>query len=129
MFKYADFIVENLNLLPFVTLGLPGLRLPIGISFFTFQAMSYCLDVYRGRTQAQPNIAKVALYISFFPQLIAGPIVKYHDIAGQIERRDVTVGGVAEGLRRFTVGWPKSCSSPTSWAGWPTGCSRSRPPT
>lgn len=107
VFKYADFIVANLNLLPFASLELPGLRLPIGISFFTFQAMSYCLDVYRGRTQAQRNIARVALYISFFPQLIAGPIVKYHEIADQIERRDVTVGGAAEGLRRFAVGLSK----------------------
>lgn len=107
VFKYTGFIVENLNSIPGVEIPVPAIRLPIGISFFTFQAMSYVLDVYRERTRAQRSVFKVALYISFFPQLIAGPIVKYHDIAEQIEQRTITTEGVALGIRRFIVGLSK----------------------
>ena len=78
--------------------------MPIGISFFTFQAMSYVIDVYRGKTEAQKNFGKVLLYISFFPQLIAGPIVKYHDIEQEIDSRSQTLEGCFCGIRRFIAG-------------------------
>lgn len=84
-----------------------GIAMPIGISFYTFQALSYVIDVYRGKVEAQRNFPKVLLYISFFPQLIAGPIVKYRDIAAEIEQRKVTVEGAAFGLRRFSAGLAK----------------------
>jgi alginate O-acetyltransferase complex protein AlgI len=78
--------------------------MPIGISFFTFQAMSYVIDVYRGSTKAQKNYGRVLLYISFFPQLIAGPIVKYHDVALEIDSRQQTAEGTRLGIRRFVAG-------------------------
>ncbi len=80
------------------------IRMPIGISFFTFQAMSYVIDVYRGTAKAQKNYAKVLLYISFFPQLIAGPIVKYHDMEWEIDHRKQSLDGIALGMRRFAAG-------------------------
>ncbi len=81
--------------------------LPIGISFFTFQALSYVIDVYRGQVKAQKNYGSMLLYISFFPQLIAGPIVKYHDIEQQISNRTTDVKEIAAGFRRFIVGLSK----------------------
>jgi alginate O-acetyltransferase complex protein AlgI len=81
--------------------------MPIGISFFTFQSLSYVIDVYRGTVKAQKNIYHVALYISFFPQLIAGPIVKYHDIEYQIEFRRETITNFYEGAKRFSFGLGK----------------------
>ena len=91
-FKYAGFLIESLNaLLDFIgtpTLDRPDVTLPIGISFYTFQAMSYVIDVYRGQAQAEKNPINVALYIALFPQLIAGPIVRYVDVAAQIKDRD-----------------------------------------
>jgi alginate O-acetyltransferase complex protein AlgI len=107
VFKYANFFVANINALLAVSIPGPDIRLPIGISFYTFQAMSYVIDVYRGVSKAQKNYANVLLYISFFPQLIAGPIVKYHDIALQIENRAETVEKTVAGLKRFTVGLAK----------------------
>lgn len=104
VFKYTDFILETVNTLTGLHLPLPQIRMPIGISFFTFQAMSYVIDVYRGTTKAQKNYAKVLLYISFFPQLIAGPIVKYHDIAQEIDNRTQSLEGVSLGIRRFSAG-------------------------
>ena len=104
VFKYTDFILGTVNTLTGLHLPLPQIRMPIGISFFTFQAMSYVIDVYRGTTKAQKNYAKVLLYISFFPQLIAGPIVKYHDIAQEIDNRTQTLEGVSLGIRRFSAG-------------------------
>ena len=104
VFKYTDFILGIVNSVTGLQLPLPQIRMPIGISFFTFQAMSYVIDVYRGTTRAQKNYAKVLLYISFFPQLIAGPIVKYHDVAAEIDQRTVTLDGVALGIRRFSAG-------------------------
>ena len=80
IFKYAGFLTESVNTMFGTGFPVPDIRLPIGISFFTFQAMSYVIDVYRGANKAQKNFGKVLLYISFFPQLIAGPIVKYHDV-------------------------------------------------
>ncbi|MDR2672621.1 MAG: hypothetical protein LBC35_04935 [Coriobacteriales bacterium] len=84
-----------------------GIVLPIGISFYTFQALSYVIDVYRGEVVAQKNYLNILLYISFFPQLIAGPIIKYHDIAAQLRKRHVDAGRAAAGLRRFCVGLAK----------------------
>lgn len=104
VFKYTDFILGMVNSVTGLQLPLPQIRMPIGISFFTFQAMSYVIDVYRETTRAQKNYAKVLLYISFFPQLIAGPIVKYHDVAAEIDQRTVTLDGVALGIRRFSAG-------------------------
>ncbi|MGI8254524.1 MBOAT family O-acyltransferase [Blautia difficilis] len=104
VFKYTDFILGMVNSVTGFQLPLPQIRMPIGISFFTFQAMSYVIDVYRETTRAQKNYAKVLLYISFFPQLIAGPIVKYHDVAAEIDQRTVTLDGVALGIRRFSAG-------------------------
>lgn len=107
LFKYTGFLAESVNTIFGRAIPVPSIRLPIGISFFTFQAMSYVIDVYRGVTGAQKNFGKVLLYISFFPQLIAGPIVKYHDIAQEIENRTQTVDGVTDGIRRFVVGLSK----------------------
>lgn len=107
VFKYAGFLTESVNALFGAALPVPQIRLPIGISFFTFQAMSYVIDVYRGVNPAQKNFGKVLLYISFFPQLIAGPIVKYHDVEKEIDSRSQTAEGVARGIRRFIAGFSK----------------------
>jgi alginate O-acetyltransferase complex protein AlgI len=107
MFKYSIFAVENLNALFGVSIPVPKLTLPIGISFFTFQAMSYGIEVYRGITPAQKKLTHVALYIAFFPKLIAGPIIRYHDIAEQIKQRRSTLEKTALGIRRFIVGLAK----------------------
>lgn len=104
IFKYTDFILDTINRLCGSSIPLPQIRMPIGISFFTFQAMSYVIDVYRGTTRAQKNYAKVLLYISFFPQLIAGPIVKYHDMEWEIDHRTLSLDGTALGIRRFAAG-------------------------
>ena len=109
VFKYAGFFVTSLNdVLPkSAALPVPKLTLPIGISFYTFQALSYVIDVYRGQTDVQKNFFRLLLYISFFPQLIAGPIVKYHDIAEEISNRKVTVDGIYAGIVRFSMGLGK----------------------
>ena len=107
VFKYAGFLVSNVNTLTGLSLPVPAIALPIGISFFTFQALSYVIDVYRGQVPAQKNYAKVLLYISFFPQLIAGPIVRYRDIAQEIDERAASPEQTASGLRRFAVGLGK----------------------
>ncbi|MGI6220979.1 MAG: MBOAT family O-acyltransferase [Coriobacteriales bacterium] len=107
VFKYADMLVGSVNAIAGTSLPLPQIALPIGISFYTFQALSYVIDVYRGEATAQRNYLRVLLYISFFPQLIAGPIIKYHDVAEQIAHRRVTLEGVALGFRRFCVGLGK----------------------
>ena len=106
-FKYAAFGVRILNKFGGGVIPLPEISLPIGISFFTFQAMSYIIDVYRGAIDAQPKIVNTALYISFFPQLIAGPIVKYKDISLQIENRVMELDKVILGFRRFIYGLGK----------------------
>jgi alginate O-acetyltransferase complex protein AlgI len=109
--KYANFLVDSLN--PLVTwLGFAEIVcrpivLPVGISFFTFQAMSYVVDVYRGEVAAEKNPLRTALYISLFPQLIAGPIVRYVDVAQDMRERTVTLDSFAEGIRRFLVGLGK----------------------
>lgn len=107
-YKYAGFLAETLNcIIGRKLLPVTELALPIGISFFTFQAISYIIDVYREETSASNNLVNVALYISFFPQLIAGPIVKYRDINKQIENRFVKWYDVSDGFKRFIYGLGK----------------------
>lgn len=105
-FKYTNFFLENLNLIFHRQWSLKVV-LPLGISFYTFQALSYLVDVYRGQVKAQKNYFKIALYVCLFPQLIAGPIVKYHDVADQIDCREETVDKVYYGIRRFIIGLAK----------------------
>ena len=106
-FKYFNFFVENINALFDGHIDFIKVIMPIGISFYTFQAISYVVDVYRGEVEPQKNIYKLALYITLFPQLVAGPIVKYHDVADQIEHRTVDFEKVAYGVKRFIVGLAK----------------------
>lgn len=107
-YKYSGFFLSIINkFLGKDVFVIPQIALPIGISFFTFQAISYIVDVYRGDTQSSPKLVNVALYISFFPQLIAGPIVKYREIDKQIENRNVQWSFVAQGFRRFIYGLSK----------------------
>ena len=106
-FKYFNFAVEIINKCTGLELKSPNIALPIGISFFTFQILSYIIDLYRGQYRAQKNIINLALYIAFFPQLIAGPIVKYKDINEQLNHRVCTLEKVAEGIRRFIYGLGK----------------------
>ncbi|MDE6750096.1 MAG: MBOAT family protein [Lachnospiraceae bacterium] len=107
IFKYLDFTISTYNFLFHRNLNVIGVALPIGISFFIFQALSYVVDVYRGTVEVQKNLLYVALYISFFPQLIAGPIVRYSTIAEQISRRVCNLEKFAEGGRRFLLGFAK----------------------
>lgn len=107
VFKYTDFLLGALNSLTGASIPLTGITLPIGISFFTFQGMSYVIDVYRDRDSGARSFFKVLLYIAFFPQLIAGPIVKYHDIAEQIDYRESVPALTADGMRRFITGLAK----------------------
>ena len=107
VFKYSGMFVSTLNSLLHLKLPVPEIALPIGISFFTFQALSYVIDVYRGTVSVQKNYFHVLLYISFFPQLIAGPIVKYRDIHEQISQRHQDSEKIALGLRRFICGLMK----------------------
>lgn len=106
VFKYLDFFIGNLNMLG-ANLPLAHIALPIGISFFTFQAMSYVIDVYRGTVAANYRPQDIGLYISFFPQLIAGPIVRYKTIEEEIHKRKTTLDDVGEGFRRFVLGLGK----------------------
>ncbi len=107
-FKYFNFLIELINhIFTAETISLKDISLPIGISFYTFQALSYVIDVYRGDIGVQKNPIYLALYISFFPQLIAGPIVKYHDIEAQIEVRSTTLNMQAYGIKRFSYGLGK----------------------
>ena len=107
VFKYANMFVQTLDDAFSLTLPLPEIVLPIGISFYTFQSMSYVIDVYRRQVKHQSSYFKVLLYISFFPQLIAGPIVKYHDIERELTNRKASAEDIALGLRRFIVGLSK----------------------
>ena len=107
IFKYSGFLVETFNSVTGAGIPVPHVRMPIGISFFTFQALSYVIDVYRGDASVQKNFGKVLLYISFFPQLIAGPIVKYHDVEAEINNRKQTPEEIGKGIRRFIAGLSK----------------------
>lgn len=106
-FKYWMFLLKNVNYFAGSHLPIPQIMLPIGISFFTFQAISYVLDVYRGKGEAQKNPLNVGLYIAFFPQLVAGPIVRYETISQQIFNRKETFDDFSEGVYRFIVGLGK----------------------
>ncbi|MDR2197802.1 MAG: hypothetical protein LBO07_07580 [Coriobacteriales bacterium] len=107
IFKYAALVAGTLGALFAIEAPFAHIALPIGISFYTFQALSYVIDIYRGQVAAQRSYARVLLYISFFPQLIAGPIIKYHEVEAQLAVRHVTVDGAARGLRRFATGLAK----------------------
>ncbi len=106
-FKYLEFIVENISSLFNAEITVQTILKPIGISFFTFQGLSYVIDVYRGITNCQKSLFNVALYISLFPQLVAGPIVRYETIADEIDNRESNASDMAEGIRRFMVGFAK----------------------
>lgn len=137
-FKYYDFTVSNLNSIFRLSIPLKRIVLPIGISFFTFQGMSYIIDIYRNDAKVNKNLFSMALYISLFPQLIAGPIVKYKDVDDQIKNRKETLQGFSYGIERFIIGLAKkviiadvlaeliawiipystgSIDTPTSWLG------------
>ena len=105
-FKYADFFIRNVNAATGCSIPLLKITLPIGISFYTFQILSYTVDVYRGEP-AQKNLIHLAAYVAMFPQLIAGPIVRYSDIAQQLEHRSHSTALAAEGVRRFLIGLGK----------------------
>ena len=106
-FKYFDFLIENINLWLDKKIDLFGIILPIGISFYTFQMISYMVDVYRGDAKVQKNFVKLATYISLFPQLIAGPIVRYTTIEEQLENRTYSFEKFSLGIRRFVIGLSK----------------------
>lgn len=106
-FKYADFVIDSLNMLPGVELGRLGLPLPLGISFFTFQTLSYTVDVYRGRVAPQRSLASYVTYVSLFPQLIAGPIVRYGDVDAELRQRTIGIEDVGLGVRRLVLGLGK----------------------
>ena len=107
VFKYSGFIVENLNLIPHVSLPIPKLTLPIGISFYTFQILSYIIDLYWGNVERQRNPFRFLLYISMFPQLVAGPIVRYATIEQEIRERRVTLTDFSNGITRLILGLAK----------------------
>ena len=107
VFKYTGFVLENVYPLAHIERAAPQIALPIGISFYTFQAMSYVIDVYRGQVGVQRSFAKFLLYVSLFPQLIAGPIVRYSDVEKEIEARKSTPKGCFYGMTRFCIGLAK----------------------
>lgn len=103
-FKYTSFIFENVNSIPLINLPLKNIVLPIGISFYTFQNVSYIVDVYRRNAKAETSLVNYGAYISMYPQLIAGPIVTYSTVAEQLKQRSHTAEKVENGLKTFTVG-------------------------
>ena len=107
VFKYADFFVDSFNAVTGLSIPLLRLALPIGISFYTFQCLSYTIDVYRGNAAVQKNLISFAAYVALFPQLIAGPIVRYVDVARELEGRTHSLADVQKGLFRFMVGLSK----------------------
>jgi len=107
VFKYSDFVVLNLNALLGTAIPQPNLPLPIGISFYTFQTMSYTIDVYRNEAKVQRSIISFGAYVALFPQLIAGPIVRYQTIAEALDSRRESPDQFAEGIRRFVTGMAK----------------------
>ena len=107
LFKYTGFLLSNLYSLLNLNLSVPQIRLPLGISFFTFQALSYVIDVYRYDAKPQYSFTKIGLYISAYPQLIAGPIVRYNTIMDQIESREINIDKVSSGIFRFSIGLGK----------------------
>lgn len=107
VFKYLTFLVRTVDQLPDVAIPVPSIILPVGISFFTFQGLSYVVDVYRNERLKSTRFQDVLLYIALFPQLVAGPIVRYEDVAGEIQSRRYTLEQLANGLRRFIIGLSK----------------------
>ena len=106
-FKYSNFFIENFNNVTGLSLKLLNVALPIGISFYTFQILSYAVDVYRGTVKAQKKLINLATYITMFPQLIAGPIVRYSDIVDSLTERKINFEKISTGLRRFIIGLSK----------------------
>ena len=106
-FKYFSFALQNLAALFSLRLDVPQIRLPIGISFYTFQVLTYTVDVYRGKAPVQRSFARLLLYVSCFPQLIAGPIVQYADVAAQLDERKIALQDFNEGVERFVTGLAK----------------------
>lgn len=104
LFKYSGFIVDNFNLVTGMTLPFQAFALPLGISFFTFQTMSYSIDVYKGNVKVQKSLLKYMVYVTMFPQLVAGPIVRYIDIEDQIDDRQVSLADFESGVLRFVRG-------------------------
>ena len=104
VFKYTGFFVENINLIFRTSIPDPKIGLPLGISFYTFQTLSYILDVYNGKTRVQKSLINFGAYVSMFPQLVAGPIVRYSDIARELNRRHTTLDDFSDGIKRFVVG-------------------------
>lgn len=107
LFKYTAMLIKTLDLIPGIELTNPDIHLPIGISFFTFQALSYIIDIYRDPQLTQKNFGRLLLYLSFFPKLLQGPIVKYRDFAPQLESRSESAALVCRGIRRFAAGLSK----------------------
>ena len=106
-FKYADFLMQTVNTVFGTSIPLLKLPLPIGISFYTFQTMSYVIDVYRGDTKAQRNILQFGVYVTMFPQLIAGPILKYHQVERYLQVRRTVLDAISYGVKRFVTGLAK----------------------
>ena len=107
IFKYSGMLVESINGLTGLSLPVPGFSLPIGISFYTFQTISYVIDVYRGQTHAQRSYWRFFMYVSMYPQLVAGPIVRYKDVAAQIDQRQTSREDFVSGISRFCTGLGK----------------------
>ena len=107
VFKYSNFLIDNINSLLHINISIPTIPLPLGISFFTFQTMSYVIDVYRNNKRLQRNVYNLALYISLFPQLVAGPIVRYETVDEQINSRVHTINKFSVGINRFVIGLGK----------------------
>lgn len=107
IFKYTGFFVNNLNALLPIDLPVPNISLPIGISFYTFQIVSYVADVYCNRVKAQESFPKFLMYVSLYPQLIAGPIIRYIDIEKEIDNREVNISNISQGINRFIIGLAK----------------------
>ena len=107
IFKYTDFIIQTINDISNANIKLLNIALPIGISFYTFQIISYIIDVYNGKVKVQKNIIKLATYVSLFPQLVAGPIVRYQTVEKELDNRVHSFNNFAYGIRRFSVGLAK----------------------
>ncbi|MBE5884743.1 MAG: MBOAT family protein [Lachnospiraceae bacterium] len=106
-FKYADFLIQTVNAVVGTTFPLFNLPLPIGISFYTFQTMSYTIDVYRGETKVQKNLLDFGVFVTMFPQLIAGPIVKYKQVEARLHKRETDIHRISYGAKRFIIGLAK----------------------
>ena len=107
IFKYSGFVIENINNIFNVSMNIPKFSLPIGISFYTFQTLSYTVDVYRKDVKAQRSFLNFLMYVSLYPQLVAGPIVRYVDIEKEIENRKFDINQISQGINRFIIGLAK----------------------